>query len=268
VAVARVGVETVTKGIRFVPSVAASPDRDLGEARAALDRGDGRRAITSLDRARRGYAKQRDADGLEHVLGMAALVDDADERARIARQNLVYAAKQNLRQESRRRARERGERWSDPYPDLQAPEEHTGLALTGGVKVAIGIGVLAALAVFVGFVLAAALGGDTQKTVTLRLVNDTSQTIAVRGCNDPDCVTAFMRRELGPGVRTEADVDTDTLVQLFSFDRAGTNECLPLRVHDAYQRLPGGGVLTARLSQATPCPGTTVLPRPAEPTPI
>lgn len=267
-AVARVCVETVTKGIRFVPSVAASPDRDLGEARAALDRGDARRAVTSLDRARRRYLKQHDADGLEHVLAMAALVDDTDERARIARQNLVYAAKQNLRQESRRRARERHEPWRDPYPDLQAPEEHTGLALTGGVKVAIGLGVLAALAIFVGFVLAAALGGDTQKTVTLRLVNDTRQTIAVRGCDDPDCATAFMHRELGPGVRTEADVDADTLVQLFTFERAGKNECLPLRVHDAYQRLPGGGVLTARLSQATPCPGTTVLPRPAEPTPI
>ena len=268
VAVARGCVETVTKGIRFVPSVAASPDRDLGEARAALDRGDGRRAVSSLDRARRGYLKQHDADGLEHVLAMAALVDDPDERARIARRNLVYAVKQNLRQESRRLARERHEPWSDPYPDLQAPEEHTGLALTGGVKIAIGVGVLAALAVFVGFVLAAALGGDTQKTVTLRLVNDTSQTIAVRGCDDPDCVTAFMHRELGPGVRTETDVDADTLVQLFTFERAGENECLPLRVHDAYERLPGGGVLTARLSQATPCPGTTVLPRPAEPTPI
>jgi len=39
-------------------------------------------------------------------------------------------------------------------------------------------------------------------------------------------------------------------------------------VHDAYQRLGGGDVLTARLSQATPCPGTTVLPRPAGQTPI
>ena len=267
-AFARVCTEVVTKGIRFVPSVAASPDRELGEARAALDRGDGRRAVTSLDRARRGYLKHHDADGLEHVLDMAALVGDTDERVRIARQNLVYAAKQNLRQESRRLARERHEPWRDPYPDLQAPEEHTNLALTRGVKVAVGIGVVAALAVFAGFVLAAAVGGDTQKTVTLRLVNDTSERIAVRGCDDPDCTTTFMDRELGPGVRTETDVDAVTLVQLFRFERDGENECLPLRVHDAYERLPGGGVLLARLSQATPCPGTTVLPRPAEPTPI
>lgn len=258
----------MTKGIRFVPSVAASPDRDLGEARAALDRGDGRRAVATLDRARRGYLKHRDADGLEHVLDMAALVDDAEDRTRIARLNLVYAVKQNLRQESRRRAQERGEPWVDPYPDLQAPDEHTGLALTGGVKVAIGIGVLAALAVFVGFVLAVALGSDTTTTVTLRLVNDTGQAITVRGCDDPDCTTTFMDRRLEPGVQAEADVDADTLVQLFTFQRGGADECLPLRVHDAYHRLGGAGVLMARLSQATPCPGTTVLPRPATQTPI
>jgi len=248
--------------------VAGRPDRDLGEARAALDRGDGRRAVVSLDRARRGYLRHHDSEGLEHVLDMTALVDDADDRTRIARQNLVYAVKQNLRQESRRRARERHEPWLDPYPDLRAPEEHTGLALTGGVKVAIGIGVLAALAVFVGLVLAAALGGETTKTVTLRLVNDTGQSAAVRGCDDPDCTTTFMDRQLGPGVRTEADVDADTLVQLFTFERSGANECLPLRVHDAFQRFGEDRVLAARLSQATPCPGTTVLPRPAEPTPI
>ncbi len=199
---------------------------------------------------------------------MTALVDGADERTAIARRNLVYAVKQNLRQESRRGARERGEPWRDPYPNLRAPEEHTRLPLTRGAKIAIGIGVLAALAVLTGLVLAAALGGQTNHTVTLRLVNDTDETVAVRGCDDPHCVTTFMDRDLGPGLRTETDVDADTLVQLFTFERGGANQCLPLRVHDAYQRLDGNGVLTARLSQATPCPGTTVLPRPASQTPI
>jgi hypothetical protein len=231
VSLARVCAGFVTKGIRFVPSVAASPDRDLGDARAALDRGDGRRAVASLDRARRGYLKRHDAEGLEHVLDMTALVDDADDRTRIARQHLVYAVKQNLRQESRRRSRERHEPWRDPYPDLRAPEEHTRLPVTRGAKFAIGAGVLAALAVFVGFVLAAALGGKTTKTVTLRLVNDTGETIAVRGCDDPDCATSFMHRQLAPGARTETDVDVDTLVRLFTFERGGANDCLPLRVH-------------------------------------
>jgi hypothetical protein len=268
VSFARVCAGFVTKGIRFVPSVADSPDRDLGDARAALDRGDGRRAVSSLDRARRGYLRHHDAEGLEHVLDMAALVDGTDDRTRIDRQNLAYAVKQNLRQESRRRARERREPWDDPYHDLQAPEEHTGLAVTRGAKVAIGFGVLAALAALVGFVLAAALGGETTKTVTLRLVNDTGQPIAVRGCDDPDCATSFMHRQVAPGARTETDVDADTLVQLFTFERGGASECLPLRVHDAYRRLNGDGVLTAKLSQATPCPGTTVVPQPAAQTPI
>ncbi|HET7759514.1 MAG TPA: hypothetical protein VFK62_06285 [Gaiellaceae bacterium] len=251
--------------------MAASPDRDLGDARAALDRGDGRRALASLDRARRGYLKQHDPEGLEHVLDMAALVDDADERTRVARRNLDYAVKQNLRQESRRRARERDEPWHDPYPDLRAPEEHTGVAVTRGARVAIGVGVLAALAAVVGLVLAGALGGESTKTVTLRLANDTDQTVRLRGCDDASdlgCTTTFMDRQVAPGARTETDVNADTLVQLFMFERGGAKECLPLRVHDAYQRLGGDGVLTAKLSQATPCPGTTVLPQPAAQTPI
>ena len=70
---ARVCVENVSKGIRSVPTVALNPDRDLGAARAAIDRGDGRGALKSLDRARRGYSKEFDAAGLEHVLDMVAL---------------------------------------------------------------------------------------------------------------------------------------------------------------------------------------------------
>ncbi|HSC49658.1 MAG TPA: hypothetical protein VLD16_05275 [Gaiellaceae bacterium] len=248
--------------------MAASPDRELGDARAALDRGDGRAALVSLDRARRGYHRQRDAEGLEHVLDMAVLVDDADERTRIARQNLVYAAKQNLRQETRRAARERHAPWTDPFPALQAADEHTRVAPTRATKAAIAVGVVAALAVITGFVVAAAVGDGSAKTVTVRLENDSRRAVDVRGCDDPDCATTFTQREVPPGARTEVDVDPDTLVQLFELDGTDARECLPLRIHDAYRRLPSGGVLSARLSQATPCPGTTVLPRPAEATPI
>ena len=88
--------------------MAGSPDRELGEARNAIDRGDARGALKSLDRARKGYARALDSDGLEHVLDMAALLDASDERVRVGRENLAYAAKQNLRQESRRRARQLG----------------------------------------------------------------------------------------------------------------------------------------------------------------
>jgi hypothetical protein len=241
--------------------VAASPDRDLGEARAAIDRGDSRAALTSLDRARKGYARALDTDGLEHVLDMAALVDATDDRSRIGRDNLVYAVKQNLRQESRRRARQLGRPWSDPFPDLQAPTEHTGFVFTRGVKLWIGIGVALAIAAFVGFVLVAALvdtGPET--TVTLRLTNDTGRSVTVRTCDGASCDMGSTKH-IDPGDLIDSKVDANLLVQVFRLEWTGRDECLPLRVHDAYQRIGGSGALGANLSQATPCPGTTVLPR-------
>ena len=260
----------MSKGIRFPPSVAPTPDRDLGEARAAIDGGDGLAALRSLDRARRGYLKQRDADGLEHVLDMAALVDAADDRMQIGRENLVYAVKQNLRQESRRAARERAEPWVDPYPDLQAPSEHTALVLTRPVKAVIAIGVAAGTALLVAIlVLPFVTDSDSAPTVTLRLLNDTQETVTVRGCDDNDCATSWMHRELRPGLEGNAELPSDELVELFRIERAGADTCLPVRIHDGYQRLEdSAGALAVRLSQATPCPGTTVLPEPAAQTPL
>jgi hypothetical protein len=242
--------------------MAASPDRELGEARNAIDRGDAHAALKSLDRARKGYAQARDSEGLEHVLDMAALVDASDERIRIGRENLTYAAKQNLRQETRRRARQLGRDWADPFPDLRAPTEHTELVLTRGVKLWIGIGVLAGLTAVVGIVLAIALADSGPKTtVTLRVANDTGRTVTVRSCqDDPSCSGEFSSRKLHAGEGLEATVDANRLVQIYRLEQHGPDACLPLRVHDAYQR--GGDTFAAKLSQATPCPGTTVLPRP------
>ena len=256
---ARVCVRIVSKAIRFIPAVAPNPDRELGEARAAIDRGDSPAALKRLDRARRGYLNERDSEGLDHVLDMARLVDTTEDRARIGRENLAYAVKQNLRQESRRRAQERKETWDDPYPDLQAPTEHTGLVLTRRVKVAVGIGVLAGTAAVVGLVLASVLVDSGSKTmVTLRLDNNTGRTVTVRACADGYCPS----REIGPGDETETKLDADKLVQVFRLDLPGTDKCLPLRVHDAYQMFGKPDALQATLSQATSCPGTTVLPRP------
>jgi hypothetical protein len=244
--------------------MAASPDRDLGEARAAIDRGDAGAALKSLDRARKGYARALDSEGLEHVLDMAALIDAPDDRTRIGRENLTYAVKQNLRQESRRRARQLGRDWTDPFPDLQAPTEHTGLVFTRGVRLWIGIGVLVGLAAIVGIVLVAALVDTGPKTtVTLRVANDTGRTVTVRSCeDDPSCSGDFSSRKLRAGEGLEAKVDANRLVQVYRLEQPGPDSCLPLRVHDAYQR--GGDTFAARLSQATRCPGTTVLPRPAD----
>ena len=148
------------------PLPTATSARLVPRSTAATPRG----ALKSLDRARKGYARALDSEGLEHVLDMAALVDASDDRIRIGRENLAYAAKQNLRQESRRRARQLGRDWTDPFPDLQAPTEHTGLVLTRGVKLWIGVGVLAGIAAIVGLVLVNVLIDTGPKTtVTLRL---------------------------------------------------------------------------------------------------
>jgi hypothetical protein len=257
-------VRTVPEAVRFLPAVAPNPDRELGEARAAIDRGDGLAALKSLDRARRGYLKECNSDGLEHVLRMADLVDASDDRARIGRENLIYAVKQNLRQESRRQARASGSPSNDPYPDLRAPTEHTGLVLTRGVKLSIGVGVLIGTALLLALVIVPFFESGNQ-TVTLRLVNDTPEDVTVRGCDDRACDSTWLRRNLQPGQETDTEVDRDQLVELFQVERAGHDDtCLPARVHDGYLELDGeGGALAVRLSEANACPGTTVLPEAA-----
>jgi hypothetical protein len=250
--------------------VAPTPDRDLGEARAAIDRGNGPAALKSLDRARRGYVKSRDTEGLGVVLDMSALIDGSgDDRTRIGRANLVYAVKQNLRQESRRAAQERGEPWVDPFPDLQAPTEHTGLVLGRVAKAAIAAGVVIGTAIVVGILVSPWIGNShSAPRVTLRLLNDTRGPVTVRGCDDPDCTTTWLDRRLGPGLEADSEVDSNELVSLFRVKGVNGDDCLPVRVHDGYVRLGGGGALAVRLSLATPCPGTTVQPVPAGSAPL
>ena len=245
--------------------MAPNPDRELGEARAAIDRGDSLDALKRLHRARRGYLNQHDSEGLDHLLQMSRLVDTADDRARLGRENLAYAVKQNLRQESRRQAREAKETWTDPYPDLQAPTEHTGLVLTRGVKIAIGIGVLVGTALLLAVLILPWVFESDTKTVSLRLLNDTPETVTVRGCLGSACDETWLDRDLEPGQETETDVAVEDFVELFHVASDGRDDaCLPVRVHDGYQQLDAGlGTLVVRVSKATPCPGTTVLPEPA-----
>jgi hypothetical protein len=242
--------------------VAPQPDRELAEARAAIDRGDTRAALKRLERARRGYLKQHDAEGLEHLLLLADVLDASDERARIGRDNFVYAVKQNLRLESRRLAQRLSQPWTDPYPDLAAPTEHTRIAFTRGVKLAIAIGaILGTAALLAVFVLPFAFSSSST-AVTLRIVNDTGAKTTVRGCDDQDCVYPWMHADLGPGLSTERNVPVDAQIEYLRFKRGGEDLCLPLRVHDAFVRYGSDTtvVLVGRLSRATRCPGTTVLP--------
>jgi hypothetical protein len=244
--------------------VARNPDRDLADARAAIDRGDERAALKRLDKARRGYGGNHDAAGLEHLLVLANVLEGPDERTRIGRENLVYAVKQNLRLESRRRANMTGEPWQDPYPDLAAPTEHTGIAVGRGIKLVIGAATLLVALAIVGSIVVIAVFSSSSTETTLKLVNDTGQAVQVRGCDDSSCDTTWMHADLDRGLSTERQVPVDDLVDLFLVKLpGGRQDCLPLRVHDGYLR--GGSdpslVLVAKLSQATPCPGQTVLPR-------
>jgi hypothetical protein len=242
--------------------VAPNPDRELAEARAAIDGGDARAALKRLDRARRGYVKLQDTDGLEHLLLLTDLVDATDERTRIGRVNLDYAIKQNLRQESRRKAIGAGWAWTDPYPGLQAPTEHTGIAFTRGVKAAIAIGTVLGAAGLVAFFVLPVVFSSSTTRVTLRLLNDTPAKASVSGCDDPSCVSTWMHADLDPQLSTERNVATDDLLDVFRFERAGQDLCLPLRIHDAFVRHGSDTsvVLVGHLSRATRCPGKTVLP--------
>ena len=243
--------------------MAPNPDRELADARACIDRGDEAGALKRLDRARRGYLKKRDPAGLEHLLVLADVLQADQERVRIGRDNLRYSIKQNLRQESRRQAQEQRVPWHDPYPDLQAPSEHTRIAVTRGVKFWIAVAVVLGVALFGGIVLALALSSSSKTEVTVRLVNDTGTAVRVRGCDDQSCTTSWMQADLDAGLQTERNVPADDLVDVFRVKRPGQAEaCLPLLVHDGY--LAAGAftplTLVARLSQATPCPGSTVRP--------
>ena len=206
--------------------MAPQPDRELAEARAAIDRGDTRAALKRLERARRGYLKQHDADGLEHLLLLADVLDPTDERTRIGRENFVYAVKQNLRLESRRAAQRTSQPWNDPYPDLAAPTEHTGIAFTRGVKLTIAIGAVLGTAALLALLILPLVFSSSSTGLTLRIRNDTGAKLTVRGCDDLDCASTWMHAELGPGLATERNVATDDLVDVFRFNGAArTSAC-------------------------------------------
>ena len=133
----------------------------------------------------------------------------------------------------------------------------------------IGIAVLVVIVLIAGAIIGLALVDVDRTTVTVRLVNDTRRTVQVRGCDDQECFAPWLDRELGPGLETDADVDSEAFVNLFKVAQPGPDLCLPVRVHDGYLLLNGGpGALAVKVSDATPCPGTTVLPVPAAQTPL
>jgi hypothetical protein len=77
-----------------------------------------------------------------------------DERTEIERENVIYAARQNVRQVLRRQSWETGGDVADPFPDLDAPRPATRTFMSTGVKVWIGVGVALGTALVLLWVLA------------------------------------------------------------------------------------------------------------------
>jgi hypothetical protein len=244
--------------------LAGRPERDFAEARSRLDRGEHLGVLRSLDRARKGFAGQRDLEGLEHVLDLARLVPvEDDARVAAARANLVYAVKQNVRQATRRAALAEGRPWTDPYPDLESPSEHTRVLLTRGVKIWIGVGVPVATALIVAYFVAIALFVSTA-TLPVVVSDDLEVPVQVRWCDDASCGEVFETHDLHPTGYTEFEMDADddldvVVIRSTSGRRLG---CIPIRVHDAYRRRKAfdSGAVKVTASQMTPCPGTAIVP--------
>jgi hypothetical protein len=236
--------------------VARNPERDFGEARERLDRGDHIGALRSLDRARRGFARRGDVDGLRHVLDLATLVETADERTAAERDNVVYAAKQNLRQATRTRAvRERSE-WIDPYPDIEAPAApRARVYFTRWVKLAIAIGVLAGVLALGGCIALFAI--YSAEELSVGVVNDGQRPVTVRWCGAPDCDDQYESHEVFPNGTAEFDLPSDDRLDLIVVtDMSGRRVgCFVVPVHSTYEEVhPDARGVSFAVSQADPCP--------------
>jgi hypothetical protein len=210
--------------------VARNPERDFGEARERLDRGDRLGALRSLDRARGGFARRGEVDGLQHV-----------------RDNLDYAAKQNLRQAMRTHAVREGREWVDPYPDIEAPAaRRTRVYLTRWVKLAIAIGVLLGVLALGGYIAAAIIYSNDELAVIV--TNDREETVKVRWCDAPDCRVRHESHELAPGGTAEFDFpSSDGLDVLVVFDSGDARlGCFLVSVREIYD----SGVSTLRRNVA------------------
>jgi hypothetical protein len=122
--------------------VAGGFEGELAAARGAYERNDAYGALRRLDRARQSALKTKDLRALEWIVEFADGVIARDERTEIERESMLYAARQNMRQVTRRLAWESGEGWTDPFPELDVPRPTTRTFMSRGLKVWIGVGVV------------------------------------------------------------------------------------------------------------------------------
>jgi hypothetical protein len=241
----------------------------LAAARESYQRNDPHQALSKLDRARTVAVKNHDQEQLQRVLDFAEGSLARDEQTEIERENLLYAVRQNLRQQARRRALLAGESWTDPFPDLESPRPHTRTFISRGLKFWIAVGVVIGLlfvAAFVAALIAGALssGGDDLK---LRVRNDTGGSVTVKWCSKVACNGDFDPIDtvhLDPGEYARRDLPSADVADLFVVEGPQVGRvCLPIRVDRTFQGLPGKKTVVAvRISQATPCSGEIVTPRP------
>jgi hypothetical protein len=255
---------------RYFRRVARDFERSFAAARVAYEGNDTRNALRELERARRAALKQRDEEQLRRVLDFAEGSLARDEQTEIERENLLYSVRQNLRQLSRRRALRGGGPWEDPFPDLAAPQAHTRTFISRGVKFWIGVGILVGLLFVAAFVAALIAGAFSSAgdDLRLRVRNDTGGRVTVKWCTTARCNEDFgpiATVHLDPGEYARQDLPADDVVDLFVVEGSGVGRvCLPVRVDRTYEGLTNPEtVVVVRVSQATPCPGEIVTPRPA-----
>jgi hypothetical protein len=258
----------VTKELLSAP--VADFEKRLAAARDAYERNDPFGALRKLDPARRVALKRRDEGQVRRVLEFAEGVIARDERTEVERENVVYAARQNLRQLSRRRVLREGGTWEDPFPDLEAPRPQTRTFVSGGLKFWIGVGVVVGLLAVAAFVAAVIAGAfETSPELALRVRNDTQRAVALKWCDEVACdgdYEPLSATHLDPGEYERRDLPAHDIVDLFVVEDADGNRigCLPVRVDRTYEGLPDKRLLTVvRVSAATPCPGVIVTPEPA-----
>jgi hypothetical protein len=143
---------SITAG-QYLPYGGAQRKQILAPTRAALERRETRRALRSLEKARRKLLDRSDFDGLCELLVIAQRITTAKARHEKARGLLIDATQQNVRYLGRRAALKAGEEWSDPFagdqrkPALKLPSlppmSRREILIAAGIVVLIAAGATA-----------------------------------------------------------------------------------------------------------------------------
>lgn len=108
-------VAALSTGAQYLSHASLSSAPILATARAEMERDETRRALRSLEKARRTLLNRGNIDGLNELLAMARQLPVEKARHEKARTDLIDATRQNVRFLSRRDALSAGEEWSDPF---------------------------------------------------------------------------------------------------------------------------------------------------------